>query len=333
MSNWTYACCCEGGSCADCAESNTCYDTSYVIPAIDLTYTFSRNAANVRPCNQCGQSCGFAEYTITARVLAQDLVVQRVGPVGGPGGPCCYAWRGQVDVEYSLDLTVTRRCVGTNCPRVWQDSWSGTNTVDACIDVVCLECGNHEACGKTWTQERVWMHSLRVCDFDVTCSGDRNGLMGSNPSDPSGPLVCLLYTTDCDPPVAEPCDDCTVPGRLWCAGGGVVFYSDSGPLDAVGTLRCKGWRPGQLCGDDCQVYEPWVQVGPWTASFKEECDQGIPKQCEGLFGNDYPTRGFGAQIDGWLDSDCGSVDESVTGFCIDRDYLQSGCSGQGWTYT
>jgi hypothetical protein len=330
MSNFAYACCCESQSCEDCAASNTCYDTSYVIPAIDIIYTFSRNAANLRPCEQCGQSCGFAEYTITARVLAQDLVVQRVSPAGLP---CCYSWRGQVDVEYSLELSVTRRCVGTNCPRVWLDSWSGTNTVDACIDVVCLGCGNFEACGKTWTQERVWAHTLRVCDFDVTCSGDRNGLIGVNPSDPST-LACLLYTTDCDPQVAEPCVDCSVPGRLWCAGGAVTYYSDGGPLDAVGTLRCKGWKANALCGEDCDVHQNWTQVGPWSASFLEECDQGgILKQCEGYSGAQYPTRGFGAQIDGWLNSDCGSVDESVTAFCFDVDYLQAGCSGQGWVYT
>lgn len=334
MSNWTYACCCDNDPCPDCSAANTCFDTSYVIPQVNLVYSFQFQAANVRPCNQCGQSCGHIGWTIEAQITGQDLVVTRVG--GGGGQPCCYVWRGQLDVEYTLTVNAERRCVGTNCPRVWSETFTGTRTVDACIDVQCLECGNHEACGRTWTQEKVWAHSLRICDFDVTCNGSRSGLMGSNPYDPSGPLICLIYTTDCDPRVAEPCDDCAVPGRVWCAGGGVTYYSDLVALDllSVSDMRCRGWGVLPPCGEDCGVPAVWGG-GPFAAQFRDECDPTGEEQCAGLSwgGPLYNTRFGISQWDGWLSNVCGSVDESVTGFCIDRDILQSGCQGQGWVYT
>lgn len=330
MSTIHHACCCEEGAPCGCTAANTCYASSYLIPAIDVLYTFNYQAANVKPCAQCGQNCGWIGWTIQCQVTAANLTVTRDG---GGTEPCCYRWRGQVNVDYSLTVNAERRCVGTNCPRVWTQTFTGSRTVDACLDVTCTECGNWQGCGATFLNQSVWRHALRICDFAVDCNVDLEGLQYV---DSFGATQCGLWTTDCDP-VIEPCQDCTVAASIWCVGGGVEYISELQALDAIGVggMKCHGWRAGPVCTDDCAVHTNWTTTkGPFAATIREECGEQDPQQCIGLSASDplFRTR-FGTFWDTYLSNYCGSVDESFLGTCFDEDLQQGSCAGQGWVYT
>jgi hypothetical protein len=325
-------CCCEGAPCDECSIATTCYDTSYVIPDIDILYTFSYQPSNVDPCNLCGQICGHIGYEIECRITAQNLVVTRRG---GVSAPCCYFWRGDVDVEYTLTVSAVRRCVGTNCPRNWTQVFTGSRQVPACIDVTCLECTTWDACGKTYT-ESAWMHTLRICSFGVA----NVNVDGLNSVDSNGNPACYPWYTDCDPQAVEPCVDCTVARGLWCRGGAVTYISARDPLDAITTMHCWGWRTGQLCGEDCEVDNLWEPFpGPFSAYIGEELDaQGentcdIPGGSVGSYARDFPTRSANPGWNAFLDVRCGSTDQEFIGFCFDHAFLQGTCSSQHWSYT
>jgi len=318
VSNWTYACCCDGVSA--CTDLCAC-DTSYSVPVVTGGYQFSKSFPAI---TGCGQTCYFREYTI-------DLAWTNNGPfiltkqTDPATGECCYSGEGELAITGTLTI-VERYTGGPGCG-------AQTNTYTYSIDqdvpaTITVSCGGTAACnGFVPTTYRGATHTLHVCDFLITCSHE--GEEG-----------------DCDT-----CPQVYGPYALRCVGGTVSYLSELVCPDTLGAgdSNCLGYyQPGQCVGG--YPYPAMISnslsYGPFAVVLDGECGAQDP----------YPPCTLGPQSNAWLwtrvDSDplvspyLAPVDTDTKGYCGFYDdtvtaatnctiaFFQSGCSGViPWTYT
>lgn len=158
MSGLHRICCC--GAPPSCDDCTGCFGSSYIATGIGGVITWNKSDIGTLCESVClnPEEANKTEYIVTLTVtqIGSWTMTRRT-----VGAACCYSGAGDLDVDYTIRIIRTARCCAQS-PAVTltkDDTYSGTQTVPACITVVPV-CN-------TATGQCRFVHTLRICSFPV----------------------------------------------------------------------------------------------------------------------------------------------------------------------
>ena len=159
MTNIHMFCCC-GNPPEDPCEPGCSCDSSYIISGIAGQSSAEWSTAKSDPCSDLcwDYDTGGMEYTGTLDISFTQGQTTALAKVAGT---CCYRAYGELNLTYTFTITQKITCCQLIPPRVctWQETRTGTLSVDFCYTVNCLPNIYNNGPG--------WIHSITICGFCI----------------------------------------------------------------------------------------------------------------------------------------------------------------------
>ena len=297
MSGLHRICCCGAPpSCDDCTGCG--FASSYIATGINGVMTWNKSQLGTVCLSLC---LDYEESNKTSFDVSLTISQPSAWTMTRQGTTsCCYRGSGALNISYTIRIIRYARCCAQEPPvtLVQDETYSGTQAVDACLTVVPI-CDFATGVCK-------WEHTLRICNFPI----QNIQLMDEIDVDD-----CIAGLAVGDEPLSR--------HGLWITGACQQWWSTYEALSTIGSTdrQWRGWVCNETtCGTVCSpIGMSTMANGPFSLALYNEWISE-PNNCANpaIF-----TRIIGS----WLDCDSALIKEAQPYWSF--DYQSDCCVGEG----